>query len=698
MSDIAILQRRLERERLGRKQAEAILEQKAAELFEANQALISLNENLEKQVVERSQLLAQSEERYRTLVERSADIFFNVDADGYFIYMNETGVSRFGYQEDEIIGHRYVEFIPEAYQSAVFKYYTSLREEGRGADYNEFPIRSKSGEISWIGQNVKRMEDKEGRVYFSAVARDITQRKELSDQLEIAKEQALKAQQAEQQFLANMSHEIRTPLNAIIGMSHLLDDTALDDEQEEYLEILAGSARILKNLISDILDMSKIDAGTLEIQEKEFGLKHELANLIRTFETKNDKPQLSYHFDFDNDIDRQIITDVQILNQVLLNLLSNADKFTHQGQVGLSVTINEDEEDTYLLQFEVMDTGIGMSEEEQARVFEDFRQANNEIRREYGGTGLGLSISRKLLDLLDSDLRLISEKGRGSRFHFDLRVKKGDPVTSKEQKSQRIDKLLKKEGAKICVVEDNSLNVKYISRLLEKWNLHYHICDNGQEVLDYYQEHEADIILMDLQMPIMDGFEATRMIRKMDAPKRNIPIIALTASTFLSKKQMAEEAGMTDFLSKPFTPDQLSSLLEKYISDQIAQGEDLDTSTYSDSLDKKFLIEAYGDDLDYAEEIFELFLSEYPKEMHQLITFIRDKNMKDLTHHVHKMKPTFQMVGLTTVSRRFQEIEDRLNAVPSPEILKELSTLIDDLPRSISIVKEELERLKKAKK
>lgn len=693
MSDADILKRRLERERLARKQAEAILEQKAVELYDANQELQSLNENLEKQVVERSQLLVQSEERYRTLVERSDDIFFNVDADGYFQYMNETGVNRFGYKEHEILGSRYIEFIPEEHRQAVFQYYTSVKEEGINSDYNEFPIISKSGEIFWIGQNVKRMTDKQGNIYFSAVARDITQRKELSDQLQIAKVHAQKAQQAEKQFLANMSHEIRTPLNAIIGMSHLLSDTKLDKEQDEYLEILSGSARILKNLISDILDMSKIDAGTLDIQEKEFDLEQDLKSLLKPFETKNDNPSRSYRFLYDYDIDRQVITDQQILNQVLLNLLSNADKFTQEGYVELSVKVADTTTDGYSLLFAVTDTGIGMGEEELSLIFEEFKQANKKIRGAYGGTGLGLAISRKLLELLGSELKVESKEGSGSRFYFELNIKRGGELVYDPSSTSSIDGLLKKEGSRVCVVEDNQLNVKYISRLLEKWNLDFTICGNGQEAIDYYTAHDVDIILMDLQMPVMDGFEATRLIREMPSHKNAVPIIALTASTFLSKKQMAEDAGMTDFLSKPFTPDQLSLILDKYLrsrSESISQEGEF---AFSKDLDAAFLVEAYGDDLEYAEEIFSIFLDELPKELALLDKLISQEDMKELVKQIHKMKPTFQMVGLSKLSRAFQHIEDQLHAAPSPRVLSELSFIIEDLPRSISVVQNELTRI-----
>ncbi len=697
MSDIELLKKRVERERLARKKAEEILEKKAAELFEANQALLALNANLENQVVERSKELSHSEERYRTLVEQSADIFFNVDSDGYFIYMNETGIQKFGYNKSEIIGHRYLEFIPDPYKNEAYEYYSAVKEENKSEDYYEFPIINKEGDLFWIGQNIRRMQDKLGNTYFSAVARDITQRKELSDQLEIAKEKAQKAQEAEKQFLANMSHEIRTPLNAIIGMSHLLGDTSLSKEQEEFLGILFSSARILKNLISDILDMSKIDAGTLEIRNSEFSLKEDLESIFKTFKTKNEKPELEYVLSLDIEIDRLVKTDQQILSQVLLNLMSNADKFTKTGTIHLETTLVAEDEHKYEVLFKVSDTGIGLDAVEISRIFEDFKQANSKIRSEYGGTGLGLSISQKLLALLDTQLEVQSTKGEGASFFFTLMLEKGGDARGAEDDQLGVSTLESKSDCKICVVEDNDLNVIYISRLLEKWNLDFHICNNGKEAVDYFSSNDTDIILMDLQMPIMDGFEATEQIRRIEGDNKHVPIIALTASTFLSKKQMAQDVGMTDFLTKPFTQDQLSAILSKYMPVCSKALEEKEAFEFSTKLDYNYLNEAYGADLEYAEEMFQLFLREYPIEISHLMNLKNRERISDLAGQVHKMKPTFQMVGLTDITLKFQEFENRLSGDFSSSALSELTNLVDELPRRIALVEQELVNIRKAK-
>jgi len=432
------------------------------------------------------------------------------------------------------------------------------------------------------------------------------------------------------------------------------------------------------------------------VRESEFNLKEDLENIIKTFKIKSEKSDLSYNFSFDDSIDRLVKSDQQILSQVLLNLLSNADKFTKQGSVSLDIKLEDSDVSTYQVLFTVEDTGIGLGAEEVSRIFEEFKQANISIRNEYGGTGLGLTISQKLLTLLDSELKVNSKKGEGSTFYFSLRLKKGGEISSKAKVELGIGNTNPRRTGKVCVVEDNNLNVIYITRLLEKWKLDYHVCQNGKEALEYFPDNEVDIIFMDLQMPIMDGFEATKEIRKLEDGNSKVPIVALTASTFLSKKQMAEDAGMTDFLSKPFTQDQLSQMLSKYLPVYSDHHIDREHFEYNSNLDGEYLREAYGEDLEYAEEMFRLFLREYPAEISHLMRCHRRENISDLAGQVHKMKPTFQMVGLTDITKRFQEFENQLKGEFSTSALSELTNLVDELPQRISVVEEELVNIRKA--
>lgn len=820
--------RRIEREIRARKQAEAILESKALELWNVNESLKALNSNLEEEINRRSQELTLSEEKYRSLVEQASDILFNVNQEGYFTYMNAPGYESFGFTLEEVIGSRYIEYVPEEHRLEVFTYYAKLISENKQSDYYEFPVLNKKGETFWIGQNVNRVTNKDGTFFFSAVARDITKRREteqaldrtkkslvksevkyrsilynmelgvievdkkgqilksydhfnrmsgysseeligknalttlvkegyrelirdsrrsdaesesfvaeieiiknggeemwvlfstspfynenneiegyigisydltirknLETELKAAKEEAVKAQQAEKQFLASMSHEIRTPLNAIIGMTHLISDTPLNDEQLEYLEILNSSAGILKNLISDILDISKIDAGRLEVNPVYYDLKEDILNIVNTFSVKIQQKNLVLDYAIDKRIETEIYTDRQLISQVLMNLISNAEKFTETGGIDVKVEVTNETDTSLDLLFEVKDTGIGMTEEEAQVVFTEFKQAKKEIRTKYGGTGLGLSICKRFLNLLDSDLQVMSTPGKGSTFFFKLKVIKGKPLsgttTSLKQKTKvRFDN----PELKVLVVDDNKLNIRYASTLLSKWNLDHDIAMNGQEAVEKVKGTDYDLVLMDLQMPVMDGFEATKVIRGLPESKASVPIIALTASTFLSKKQMAQNAGMSDFLSKPFTPNELMGLLVEYLNIEKDDTADIGEFKFNKLLDAAYLQEAYQGDFEYAAEMFETFIEVANDEL-TLLEKIRHGDLKTIASHAHKIKPIFTMVGLGYVTEIVATLEKQAKENNEVQTRALIAEVLEESKKTMPIIKEDFSRLSK---
>ena len=680
-NELEILKRRLQREINSRKQAEQILESKARELYQANQALLHLNSQLELKVEERTKALRASEIKYRSILENMELGLMEVDNSGIIRRVYDHFSRMTGYSATELVGCNAIEKLAVSGFEAIIEEQDKNRLKGQSAVY-EVKIRKKNGEEIWVLISGAPFHNEEGEIIGSlGVHYDLTAQKELQYDLEAAKKSAIKAQQAEKQFLAGMSHEIRTPLNAIIGMSHLLKETKLDEVQSEYLELLFGSANILMHLISDILDISKIDAGAIDLQQKPFDLQSLGQKLIDTFKVKNQQKEVDFNFNFDSKINRMVKGDPQLLNQVLINLLGNADKFTSQGSVELKFQLSVENDLEYVVDFEVKDTGIGIKKERLAAIFEQFKQADTDTRNEFGGTGLGLTISQRLVNLMGGQLAVTSEIGVGSTFFFTLPFEKGTVINSNMGEPQKqIQQIIDFSPFNILVVEDNEVNLKYISALLKKWGLPFTIARNGQEGVQEYRNHSFDIIFMDLQMPVMTGFEATRLIRSENSKKSKLPIIALTASTFLSKKQMAMNEGMTDFLSKPFTPDQLFKIILKYLKLETRIIEKpLPTKGQGEPLKSSVLEELYDNDIEYAHLIFGTFLEIIQGEMQILKTQIQAQKWEGIRKQAHKMKPNFAMVGLAGFTQKLALLEEKTQEGEFASIQKIFHSLEDKL-------------------
>lgn len=384
------------------------------------------------------------------------------------------------------------------------------------------------------------------------------QNKETEAALIRAKEQAEDGARAKSDFLSVMSHEIRTPLNAIIGIAHLLLQEQLLPSQLENLKALNISAENLLRLINDILDFGKIEDGKIVLAEKNTCLRRLAENIKTAYQIRASERGNTINMIVDDALPPCILGDEVRLGQILHNLVSNAVKFTRNGVITLQMSLQKLQDDEATVYFSVRDTGVGIEKDKQVLIFDRFTQANDDIAREFGGSGLGLTIVKRLAHLYNSDIYLNSEPGQGSTFFFTIAFKKGKAEIQPQQATSGRNDL---SGIKVLLVEDVEFNIMVAKKMITNWNGSVDVAENGAIAIDKILQSEYDIVLMDLQMPVMDGYDATQKIRNFND---SIPIIALTASASSDILQRTREFGMTDYLAKPFKPGELYEMISKY--------------------------------------------------------------------------------------------------------------------------------------
>lgn len=511
--------------------------------------------------------------------------------------------------------------------------------------------------------------------------------KDRTTQFILEKERAEEANMAKSQFLANMSHEIRTPMNGIVGFISLLEKTKLDSTQKDYLEIIKTSSDTLVGVINDILDISKIEAGRMEIENISFDIRSIFESTVFLYDAKAREKGIELNMLISSAIPNFVIGDPTKLRQVISNLVSNAVKFTQDGEIFIEVSLIKETDINVEILFKIRDSGIGIKEEEINKLFKPFSQADSSSTRKYGGTGLGLAICKRLVEMTGGTIGVKSETGKGSTFSFKLTFEKGKnsvipamivegSILKKDYNNVFVTQHSAAEAKynnklKILLVEDNDINIKFFVNSLKFFELTCDIAVNGVEALKAYEDKEYDIIFMDCQMPIMDGYEATREIRKIEAFQKHIPIIAMTAYSMKGDEDKCLEAGMDDYLSKPFDFQQVINILKKYVTSFMNYGfnnntgdiEELNGSQvqeneniYFDEIVKLFTEES-GFDEEFCRELVEEFCKQAEKLLIDIKENINKNNLKEAGILLHKLKGSAGTVRANDIAKNTAEAE-----------------------------------------
>lgn len=569
------IQGRLEFEAIGLKGRHIWLETHAVP-FRDDQGNIASLLGVTRNISERKQFeqaIKAERDHFQALFENDGSAHVIVSSDRRIVKVNQQFCEMFGYDEDELLGEstlilhvdqkHYDEWAPNFRQALDSKEHFSA----------EFPWRRKDNSIFWCVFNGVRLELVSGDIVAVWTVIDITARKQAEQQLRSAKEAAEAANSAKSAFLANMSHEIRTPMNGIIGMTHLLQTTAITPEQEHYLENIENSANSLTTLISDILDLSKIESGKLELEYSDFSLRRCIRELLASQQFQIQHKELTVQTDIADNVPDILRGDQLRTRQILLNLIGNAIKFTEQGSIAITARLVTQQDDLALIRLSISDTGIGMSPQQVDRIFAPFEQADNSITRKYGGSGLGLAICQRLIELMGGRIWAESTEGSGSSFHIEMRffIPESSAIQSFADNLSLAEPAAR-QNLNILLAEDNRVNAEFIVKILGRAGHRITAVDNGQQALELLQHQRFDCVLMDIQMPVLGGDAATQIIREQElGTGEHLPIIALTAHAMTDERIRLLNQGFDAHVSKPVDISFLMTELERVTSAQLNQ-------------------------------------------------------------------------------------------------------------------------------
>jgi PAS domain S-box-containing protein len=706
-------------------------EKRAAELIVANKELLFQNLEKEKRaaelIVANKELVFQNSEKVkraeelqianyaRSIIEASLDPLFTINLEGKITDLNKASVNIIGKSRKKLIGTDFFNYFTEPQKAR--DVYKKVFAKGFVVD---FPLTIKNRVLTDVLFNCSVFKDYKGTVLGAVVvARDITEQKRIEKELTEAKvfaEEATKtaeeakrkaesatriaeiAVKAKQQFLSNMSHEIRTPMNAIIGFTKVVLKTDLSAKQKEYLHAIKLSGDALIVLINDILDLAKVDAGKMTFEQTPFKMALSISAMLHLFETKIQEKNLQLIKEYDSNIPEVLVGDPVRLHQIILNLVSNAVKFTTKGRITVAVRMLNEDNDKVTIEFAVSDTGIGIAEDKIKKIFENFQQASSGTSRLFGGTGLGLAIAKQLVEAQKGTIAVQSVIEVGSTFSFMLSFLKTNEPAEIDTCDENLDVEFK--NIRVLVVEDIALNQLLMKTLLDDFGFERDIAANGKIAIEKLKTDAYDVILMDLQMPEMNGFEATEYIRK--ELKLKIPIIALTADVTTVDLAKCKAVGMNDYIAKPVDERLLYSKIVGLVKKpSVSKYDNIDESNPDEFLNVKctdldYLVQLTKSNPQLMMEMISLYLEQTPPLISAMHKGLKNKDWKLLYLAVHKLIPSFAIVGINTdFEIMAKKVQDYASAQVQSDGITELVNQIGGVcTKACSELKEEFARIK----
>jgi len=680
------------------------------------------NFRLRSQLAEKTYILELSEKKYRSIFSNSAEGIFQSSVDGKFLTVNPALVNILGYDSADELRNANIE--KDIYKDPVEreKLLKELKEKGTVNNYRMI-LKKKDGSEVIVRLNDRQDSDDENKIYFEGTIQDITEqvgaeekRKKAEDALreeklksDILAKEAMESSLIKSRFLANMSHEIRTPMNGIIGFLTLIENGAYKttDELKSFVSSAKKSAETLLDIINNILDISKIESGNMQLEETNFDLNDVIDEAVEMLSPKAEEKKLiisKYIFD---DMPMLLRGDSIRLRQIIINLLNNSIKFTEAGEVVISARLKEFVSDHVKIEISVKDSGIGVKKEKIPFLFKPFSQLDGSHTRKYGGTGLGLVICKEFVNMMGGEINLESEEGKGSRFFFTANfrlqtiVKPSIPskqysrVYDLKDQSQKQDiggnDELKKLRSKfkILLAEDNIVNKKVALRILSEAGYSTGSANNGMEAVSCVEQNIYDLILMDVQMPVMDGFTATQKIRKLDADVSRIPIIAITAHALAGDKEKCIEAGMNDYISKPIIAEQMINVIDKWVKINYGAKTDIDEKEPEQAMifDFMHLDKMSTGDKNFQKELAATFIEDANLRFDKLASLIFKKDAGKVINEAHTIKGASYSIGALRVGDEAKQIEmlGRSNdLITAAEKLKDLKDALIETERLLN--------------